>query len=66
MNRIWTSVSLCGETGKAITRKMHAGPDYSQAQKEFKDAHPAEHLMVLMPGQIELRTYDIEKEKNHA
>tara|TARA_R100000808_G_scaffold24982_1_gene60155 strand:+ start:6167 stop:6364 length:198 start_codon:yes stop_codon:yes gene_type:complete len=65
MSRIWTSVSLEGNKTHPIKHTLHAGFDYDQAERRFREEYPQEHLVVLMPGKIELRTYNT-KEKNHA
>lgn len=66
MSRIWTSVSLDGESRETSTHRFFAGYDYRQAESTFQEAHPGARLVVLMPGEIELRTYDTTKEVTHA
>ena len=58
MSRIWTVITI---NGRHVQRhEFHASYDPAVAEVTFRDCHPEDQLVAMMPGNMsECRTFDI-------
>jgi hypothetical protein len=58
MSRIWTVITING--GRVQRHEFHASYDPGVAECTFRDSHPEDGLVAMMPGNMsECRTFDL-------